>query len=46
MYVCMGLQIYSYIFYILIVDNCAWNFEDMSDKDERNPLAYLGSRDF
>jgi hypothetical protein len=46
MYVCMGLQIYSYRFYILTVDNCVWNFEDMSDEDERNPVSYLGSRAF
>jgi len=42
----MGLQIYSYKFYVLIVDYFVWNFEDMSDEDERNPLAYLESRAF
>jgi hypothetical protein len=42
----MDLQIYGYRFYILIVDNCVWNFEGMSDEDERNPVVYLGSRAF
>jgi len=32
--------------YLLSTTACVWNFEDVSDEDERNPVAYLGSRAF